>query len=52
MTGEGAWGWGGRVGGHWPVEEKAAGWEDDERVARPRPSACEDNWGDVREEYG
>ena len=33
MTGEGDGGRGGRVGGHWPVEEKAAGWEDDERIA-------------------
>ena len=33
MTGEGDGGWGWRVGGHWPVEEKAVGWEDDERIA-------------------
>ena len=33
MTGEWEGGWVGRVGGHLPVKEKAAGWEDDERIA-------------------
>ncbi len=32
----------------WRAEEEEAGWEDEERVAGPRASACENDGGDGR----